>query len=362
MTILTLLDEYCNESKHLRGLSRNSIKRYQNTIGFFIRYTKIQHPEDITKQIVFSFFMYGRKDRKWSTSTVHAYYMSLKVFFTWLHNRKLVKEIFTEDIKLPVIERSLPKALSEDDTYRLLSETYNYPWRSEFERIRNYAIISTYIFTGVRRTELLNLTEKDLNFQQAVLRVNKGKWNKDRIVPMNTILMNTLKDCLHEKQKKKYKSPYVFCSNRRDESLTAGGLKKIMEKLKDSTGLKIGNHILRHTFAVLMLQGGCDIVSLSKMLGHGDVKVTMNYLLLTVDHLKSQMTKHPLSDSQDDVFEGGAINHHQGQQYSSHGFQRPQKHSVFRQNQFSQAEHPIWNSQPSGHSISHYGGRKYGKR
>ncbi|WP_323787715.1 tyrosine-type recombinase/integrase [Psychroserpens sp.] len=357
MTLLQLLETFCTESIHLRGVTSQTTKRYKENIGFFCKHTNIIYPQDIKRDIVLSFFLHGRCERNWTASTFHTYYMSLRVFFTWLKNMNFLQENITDGMKLPRIPRSLPKSLSQEETQLLLTQTYNYPWKSSFVQLRNYAMISTYIFTGVRRSELLNLCEHDINFEQGLLRVNKGKGNKDRVIPINTTLMNTLNRCIEIKHQRKYTSPNLFCTDKRDDALSHGGLKKTMEKLREITGLKIGNHILRHTFAILMLQGGCDIVSLSKMLGHSDVKTTMRYLLIDDEHLKTQMAKHPLDGSQINGFHGGAINHHFNQQYSSHGFQRPQEHHVLRNDQLAQQQHSVWNKNATGHSVPRYGGR-----
>ena len=64
--------------------------------------------------------------------------------------------------------------------------------------------------------------------------------------------------------------------------------------IKSTSGVKFTIHGLRHTFATLMIEGGCDIYSLSKMMGHSDIKTTTIYLSASVEHLRDQMKKHPL--------------------------------------------------------------------
>ncbi len=74
------------------------------------------------------------------------------------------------------------------------------------------------------------------------------------------------------------------------------GLKKLVWQVRESSGIYFSVHKLRHTFATLMLEGGCDIYSLSKMMGHSDIKTTTIYLSASAEHLRSQMTKHPLNE------------------------------------------------------------------
>jgi site-specific recombinase XerD len=72
-------------------------------------------------------------------------------------------------------------------------------------------------------------------------------------------------------------------------------LTRMLKWLKDQRGVDFSPHKLRHTFATLMLQGQCDLFSLSKMMGHSDIKTTTIYLSATAEHLKSQINHHPLN-------------------------------------------------------------------
>ena len=83
--------------------------------------------------------------------------------------------------------------------------------------------------------------------------------------------------------------------NFKDQRFTADGLKKVIVIIRERTGIHLTPHALRHTFATLMLEGGCDIFSLSKMMGHSDIKTTTVYLSTSVQHLQSQIMKHPLN-------------------------------------------------------------------
>jgi site-specific recombinase XerD len=91
-------------------------------------------------------------------------------------------------------------------------------------------------------------------------------------------------------------NPEFFSSIRGNVGFTGNGLKKLVDKIRDSSKIFFTVHKLRHTFATLMLEGGCDIYSLSKMMGHSDIKTTTIYLSASVEHLRSQITKHPLND------------------------------------------------------------------
>jgi len=77
---------------------------------------------------------------------------------------------------------------------------------------------------------------------------------------------------------------------------TDSGLKRLVEMVARVSKIKFSVHKLRHTYATLMLEGGCDIYSLSRMMGHSDIKTTTIYLSASAEHLRAQINKHPLND------------------------------------------------------------------
>jgi site-specific recombinase XerD len=76
---------------------------------------------------------------------------------------------------------------------------------------------------------------------------------------------------------------------------TKSGIKRLDKKISKTSGIKFSLHKPRHTFATLMLEGGCDIYSLSRMMGHSDIKTTTIYLAASAEHLREQMLKHPMN-------------------------------------------------------------------
>ena len=90
--------------------------------------------------------------------------------------------------------------------------------------------------------------------------------------------------------------PEFFVSLHRNCGFTESGMKNLVVQMRKASGLQFSIHKLRHTFATLMIEGGCDIYSLSKMMGHSDIQTTTIYLHSSIDHLKTQMVKHPLND------------------------------------------------------------------
>tara|TARA_R110002072_G_scaffold7503_2_gene40937 strand:- start:732238 stop:733158 length:921 start_codon:yes stop_codon:yes gene_type:complete len=295
MSIEQLLKEFCKCSIHFRGVSPQTAKRYREHISYFYKYAKISSASEITKKKVLLFFMYGRTERHWKPRTFRTYYMSLRVFFRWCVREGYMEQNPTEDIELPRIERPLPKGLSKQQAIQLLEMVYNYPFETTYQKFRNHAIFAMFIFAGLRKGELLSLNYGDVDVEQQTIFVRRGKGAKDRIVPMSNTLAGILKNYRRERKKKNKTCIKFFTSSKHDCGFTVHGLKHLTEKLRKNISIQFTIHQLRHTFATLMMEGGCDIYSLSKMLGHCDIKTTTIYLSASVEHLRSQLTKHPLN-------------------------------------------------------------------
>ena len=82
---------------------------------------------------------------------------------------------------------------------------------------------------------------------------------------------------------------------KKDRRIGVKAIPRLVKKLRDASGVYFSPHMLRHTFATLMLEGGADIFAISKMMGHSDIKTTTIYLSATTAHLQAEVDKHPLA-------------------------------------------------------------------
>jgi site-specific recombinase XerD len=296
MDIELLAESFHQYSRYIKGLSKQTIKRSRAVINLFCKRTQINEINEIKTDKVRLFFMNGRTEYKWQSSTFITYYMVLTVFFKWCMKEGYLSDNPINDIEKPKLEKRLPTKLTKQDSLKLLEVIYNYPYNFTFLRYRNHAIFSTLIFAGLRRKELLNLKLTDVDIENLTIFVNQGKGNKDRIIPMSFTLAQTLKRYLEERKRLNKTCAEFFCSLTYNMGFTTHGLKRLVIQMRKASGITFGIHKLRHTFATLMLEGGCDIYSLSKMMGHSDIKTTTIYLSASAEHLRSQIIKHPLND------------------------------------------------------------------
>ena len=296
MDIAILGGMFCEYCLSIRGQSKATIRRYKYVISCFCKFTEVTEIGQITDEKVRGLFYYGRTKRNWSVNTFIVYHVSLLVFFRWCVKQGYMLKNPICDIEKPKLEKKLPTKLNKQNALRLLEIVNNYPFDCKFLRYRNHAIFSTFIFAGLRKQELLNLKFSDIDLENLVIFVRQGKGNKDRIVPISYTLALSLKRYLDERKKLNKTCPEFFASLNRNSAYTNDGLKRLVIQMSIASGIKFTVHKLRHTFATLMLEGGCDIYSLSKMMGHSDIKTTTIYLSASAEHLRTQMFKHPLND------------------------------------------------------------------
>jgi site-specific recombinase XerD len=296
MIIEQAAQEFYDYSSFIRGYAPKTIRRYKQAINLYCKFAYVEHFDQVTTENIRQLFFHGRTQRAWGVQTFLVYYKSLKVFFRWAGERKYISFNPLDDIEVPRAEKVLPPKLTKQNAQLLLEVVYNYPYKQKFLRYRNHAIFAMFLYAGLRKGELLNLKYADVDVENKTVFVRQGKGNKDRIIPMSQALAYILKKYLEEREVTNKTCPNFFASLHRNAAFTDTGLKRLIEQVHKISNVPFTAHKLRHTFATLMLEGGCDIFSLSKMMGHSAITTTTIYLAASPEHLRSQMVKHPLNN------------------------------------------------------------------
>lgn len=272
-----------------RRLSHNTVVAYASDLRFFLDFIAKSAPDTpvtgVTREHIRQFFLQSHQKNIHSRSNARRL-AAMRAFFDYLGREKIIPLNPTADIDPPKTGTSLPKALSIEEVDRLLIR----PAHTTPFILRDYAMLYLLYATGMRVSELVNLTVVNCSLTSCHVRI-LGKGNKERIVPFGEIAGDRLRDYLEQGRPlllKKKSSPYLFLSNR-GTAMTRARFWQIVNIMARGAGIckRISPHVLRHSFATHLLAGGADLRSVQMMLGHSDIATTQIYTKIDSGRLKS---------------------------------------------------------------------------
>jgi site-specific recombinase XerD len=202
---------------------------------------------------------------------VNGYFRALRTFFGWLEREQLVIENPFKNLKPPKIDKKIIQALSPTEIDRLFKLCMG----NNMLDVRNKAILSVFLDTGLRISELTNLTLDDVDMDNASLLIRHGKGGKQRVVRIGNKAQKVLWKYIT--LYRQGNSNRLFL-NRTGEPLGVLGIKILIKRLGDRAKVKVHAHQLRHTFAISFLRAGGDVFSLQYLLGHSTLSMTQRYL------------------------------------------------------------------------------------
>jgi integrase/recombinase XerC len=223
-------------------------------------------------------------DKGNSASTINKNLSALRSFYRFALKRGLVKKDPAHAVTGPKKSKPLPQFLREGEMDRLLDGV---EWDSSFNNVRARTILILFYETGLRRSELVGLDDKDVDYDAAQLKVT-GKRNKQRIVPFGAELAEQLKSYQAVRREKFGETCGAMFLSDKGERISGEQVYLIVRKyLSMVTSLKKRSpHVLRHTFATAMLNNGAGLESIKNLLGHASVSTTEIYTHTTFEQLK----------------------------------------------------------------------------
>ena len=293
------LNDYYSYLKLERSLSENSISAYLNDIKKlrdFIKFKKIDlEPNDIDIVIINDFLEY-LNELDISSYSQARIVSGLKSFFKFLILEEKISKDPMDLIESPKLKRKLPEVLSLDDINILLNSID----LSTMEGVRNRAIIETLYSSGLRVSELVNLSIQNLFLDIGFIKVI-GKGSKERLVPIGRHAIKYINiyknEYRHNKKINKGNEGFLFL-NRYGRKLTREMIFLIIKKVSNKclSNKNISPHTFRHSFATHLIEGGADLRAVQEMMGHESITTTEIYTHLDREYLKQVIKEfHPRS-------------------------------------------------------------------
>ena len=289
--------------RHERGYSEHTITSYGHDIGDFIvfirNHTSFDPSIDDLIQIdiqTLRSWLSSKKISNYSASSVGRSLSGVKSFYRFLHQMTGLTNHAILAINSPKKSKPIPKALSFDEVMLAIHSAEDLT-KSGWLGMRDKALILLLYASGLRISEALSLTKKDLTGEYIVV---KGKGGKERLVPWLIEAKNAINDYLSNIPFEITESEPVFLGEK-GKVLGTGVFSRQLIKLRRSFGLPehTAAHAMRHSFATHLLERGADLRSIQELLGHSDLSTTQRYTKVNLDHLsKSYNNAHPFTKKQ----------------------------------------------------------------
>jgi integrase/recombinase XerD len=232
--------------------------------------------------------------RPYSSGNLKNRIKALKGFFRFLYRRGYLLHDPAAAVEYPRTERRLPRVILSQKEARKILEA---PDRKTPTGLRDRAILETFYGTGIRAGELANLTPDDVDTEEGVLRVVRGKGRKDRNVPLTRAASEAIEAYLVRARPKllRQETRLLFLQNR-GAKMDSGTLNRVVHQWAEAAGIKkrVTCHTFRHSVATHLLKGRADIRHIQALLGHASLQTTERYTHVEISDLKDVIRRaHP---------------------------------------------------------------------
>lgn len=313
------LNDFLDYMITIQNKSKNTVKEYNYDLATFLKFIKMHFKltdekniknikyKDVTIKTLnrvkledlHAFLAYLTKNYNSKATTRSRKVSSLRVFFKYLTQKKLITINPAQDLETPKIGKRLPKYLTLEDSKKLLYVASEEDTRNTK---RNFAITTLFLNCGMRLSELVGINIKDIAFDECQMTVI-GKGNKERTIYLNKACINAIEDYLKVRPKTNFANSdaekALFLSERRQRISRRMVQQIIYDELRKA-GLdsdKYSVHKLRHTAATLMYQyGQVDIRALQELLGHESISTTEIYTHVSNQQVRDAVEKNPLAN------------------------------------------------------------------
>lgn len=284
-----------------RGLSENTVSAYRNDLAGLVEFAVeafSSNPESIDwkrfDEAQVAEYVHRLDQREYSSTTRSRKIASLKSFMRFLREEGITSDLATRRLKAPRGGKPLPKSLTLDEVESLLNYISD---ASSPAELRDRAVVELLYAGGLRISEATALNVDHVNFDNSTIRLF-GKGSKQRIVPIYDPAMDALAEylILGRPRLGKYQDPDAMFLNARGRRISRQGLWLQLKKIAVAAGITrhVTPHMLRHSFASHLLNGGASLRHVQELLGHESISTTQIYTHLTSEHVRREYdAAHP---------------------------------------------------------------------
>lgn len=291
--------KFIEHLKYDLNYSALTIDAYKRDVVSFTKYLFNEHidKDDVDASIIRN-YLAVQLTKNISKKTCCRMLSSLRHYYRFMVKNDYVHENPFLFVDGPKKEKRLPQVLYFEQVDNLIEENKK---RTDFLALRDQAIIEFLYASGVRASELVNLKIQDIDYRSRTARI-LGKGRKERFVPFSVSAKKTLiayeknlREQLLLKNIMGFDVDAFFLSSK-GEKLTTRGLEYILDEIEAKIGLSLGlhPHLLRHSFATHLLEGGADLRVIQELLGHASLNTTQIYTHVSEEAMVHQFkTAHP---------------------------------------------------------------------
>ncbi len=286
---MELLDAFLTYLSVEKGLSKNTLDSYSNDLKKF-RFFLAERGSglDAASHSEIVDFIETLRNGGYSIASISRGISSIKALYRFMLIENLRDDDPAENISAPKKWERLPKALSVEEMMQLLDTGF-----TGETALRDSAMLELLYSSGLRVSELVMMKPSDIHFDAGFVKV-LGKGSKERVVPVNARAIARIKRYMDEERPgilRKRQSPYLFVT-KRGGPMTRQRFWQTMKVLGGKLRIDLSPHTIRHCFATHLLEGGADLRSVQKMLGHSDISTTQIYTKVTTDRIRKVFKKH----------------------------------------------------------------------
>jgi integrase/recombinase XerD len=264
------------EELQRRNYSSKTIRLYLRHVAEFAKHFH-RSPDQLGAEDIRQYQLFLIQEKKLAWSSYNQIVCALRFFYA----KTLQRAFLLQEIPFPRMQQRLPTILSPEEVAKILTVP---------PHLKTRALLMTIYAAGLRRSEAAHLQVNDIDSARMTITVRQGKGQKDRLVMLSPVLLQTLRTYWRHNKPKQW----LFPGKNPDQPISDNDVFAVFQNAVRRAGItkKVSPHSLRHSFATHLLESGTDLRTIQILLGHRSLKTTARYLHVSQQHVRA--TASPL--------------------------------------------------------------------